>query len=207
MGISMAVVLGATVFCQDIPDYQRPSDTGEHRHPVEAVALARIGVWAGREFNFQATRTDGLVATSKQEALLSASMSGGLEFYDHFLVLGMIEGDVATKLAAEVAGAYVGWQERPKERYGKGVPDEATVYAGVIGGSLKIHEANFGDFDTGIGFGGGMSFGWTLTKHLGVEVAAEYRYLKFDYKRDVVSGDSSIGGNSVMIGVGLNFRF
>jgi len=42
---------------------------------------------------------------------------------------------------------------------------------------------------------------------MSVQLAGEYRYLKFDYKRDVVSGDSSIGGSSAFIGLGLSFRF
>jgi len=133
------VVLSAAGFCQAPPDYRRPSDPEEKPRPVEAVAIARLGVWTGRDFNFEATRTDGMVATSKQEALFSASAMGGLELYDHFMVLGMVEGDVASKITAEIAGLYLGWHQRPKERYGKGVPDEATVYAGVIGGSLEVH--------------------------------------------------------------------
>ena len=181
MGICMAVLLSAGVFCQETPEYRRLSDPEEHRQAVEAVAVARVGVWAGREFSFQATRTDGMIATSKQQVFFSAAAMGGMEFYDHFLVMGMAEGDEASKLTAEVAGLYLGWHQRPKERYGKGVPDEATVYAGVIGGSLKVHDANFGDFSNGVGFGGGMSFGWTLTPHVSVELSAEYRYLKSWY--------------------------
>jgi hypothetical protein len=207
MGIWMAVVLSAAGFCQETSDYRRPSDPDENRKAVEAVAIARLGVWAGREFKFEAIRTDGLIAASKQEALFSASAMGGLEFYDHVVVLAMIEGDEAAKLTAELAGVYAGWHERPRERYGKGVPDEVTVYAGVVGGSLSVHEPNFGDFKGGVGFGGGMSFGWTLTSHLSVELSAEYRSLKFDYKRDVTSGDTSIGGNSAVIGVGIDLRF
>ena len=207
MGIWMAVVLSAAGFCQETPDYRRPSDPDEKRRAVDGVAIARLGVWTGRDLSFEAIRTDGLVASSKQQALFSASAMGGVEIKEHFMVLGMIEGDVASKLTAEVAGLYIGWHQRPKERYGKGVPDDATVYAGVIGGSLEVHEANFGDFDKGIGFGGGISFGWSLTPRMSVELSGEYRYLKFDYKKDVASGDSSIGGNSAFIGLGINFRF
>jgi len=207
MGIWMAVVLSAAGFCQETPEYRRLSDTEERPRAVEAVAIAKIGVWTGREFNFAATRTDGMVAASKQEALFSASAMVGLELYDHVMVLGMIEGDEASKITAEIGGLYVGWNQRPREHYGRGVPDEATVYAGAIGGSLHIHEPNFGDFKTGVGFGAGLSFGWTLLPRLSVELSAEYRYLKFDYKMDVTSGDSSIGGSTALIGVGLNLRF
>jgi hypothetical protein len=208
MGIWMAVLIGATGICpQSTPDYRRSMDEEVGPRAVEGVAVGRFGVWAGRDFNFEAVRTDGKMSTSKQEAFFSASLMGGVELYDHFLILGTIEGDIASKITSEVAGAYVGWHQRPKEHYGKGVPDEATIYAGVLAGSLKVHETDFGDFDRGVGFGGGISLGWMLSSRMSFEVYGEYRYLKFDYQKDVVSGDHSIGGNSGWFGAGVNFRF
>jgi len=206
MGIWMTAVLAAGLL-QETPDYLRPADEAENRWTVDGVAVARVGVWGGSDFKFQATRTDGLVSTSKQQALFSASLLAGIEIHDHFMLLATVEGDVATKITAELAGLYVGWHQRPKERYGRGVPDEATVYAGVLGGSLKVNEDNFGDFDKGIGFGGGVSFGWSLSKHMSLELYGEYRYLKFDFQKDVVSGNDSIGGSTGWGGVGVNFRF
>jgi hypothetical protein len=206
MGIWMAVVLSAAGFCQQTPDYLRPVEE-THAPVVEGVAIGRLGVWAGRDFNFEAVRTDGKMASSKQEVFFSASVMGGIELYDHFMVLGMVEGDLASKLSSELAGLYLGWHQRPKERYGKGVPDEATIYAGVIGGSLTVHETDFGDFDRGVGFGGGLSFGWILTPHMSIDLIGEYRYLRFNYQKDIVSGDSSIGGNSGWFGLGVDFRF
>jgi hypothetical protein len=130
-----------------------------------------------------------------------------MEFYDHLRVMASVEGDVASKITAEVGGLYLGWHQRPKERYGKGVPDEATVYGGVLFGSINVHEPDFGEFDRGIGFGGGISFGWMLSPKWTFDIIGEYRYLKFDYKRDVISGDKSIGGNGAWLGVGLDLRF
>ena len=207
MLIGMAVVLSAAVCCQDSSSYRRSIADEEESHPVECVLMGRLGAWVGRDFNFQATRTDGKVSTSKQEALFSASLLGGIELYDHFLVLGAVEGDAASKITSQLAGVYLGWHDRPKERYGKGVPDEATIYAGALGGSLKVHETDFGDFDRGYGAGAGISLGWVLTSHMSVDVYGEYRYLKFDYQRDVVSGDKSIGGNTGLFGLGVRFQF
>jgi hypothetical protein len=208
MVICMAVVLGTAAFCQQGTDYRRELERqDESSRTVQGVAIGRLGAWAGRDFSFEATRTDGKVATSKQEAFFSASVQGGVELYNHFVVLGMVEGDLASKLSAEIAGAYVGWHQRPKERYGKGVPDEATIYAGVIGGSIKVHETDFGDFDRGVGFGGGITLGWRVSTAMSVDLIGEYRYLKFNYQKDVTSGDTSIGGNSGWFGVGVNFRF
>jgi hypothetical protein len=207
MVIWMAVALSAAGFCQDMPDYRRPAAEPEAVRTVEGVATVRLGAWVGRDFNFEAVRTDGKQATSKQEALFSASLMGGIELYDHFMILGSVEADVANKITSDLVGVYLGWHERPKERYGKGVPDEATIFAGAIGGNLTVHETDFGDFDRGIGFGAGVAFGWTLSSHWTAEVLGEYRYLKFDYEKDVVSGDKHIGGNTGWFGLGMSLRF
>jgi hypothetical protein len=209
MGICLAAVMAAACFAQDGSAGRSPYVYGadEDAASLDGIFIPRVGVWAGRDFKFQATRTDGFTSTSNQESLFSASVMAGVQLYDHFRILGSFEGDFASKITAEVGGAYIGWHQRPKERYGKGVPDEATVYAGVLIGKLKIHEDNFGDFDRGLGFGGGMSFGWSLSSRVSFDLIAEYRYLKFDYRKDVTSGDTSIGGNTGWFGVGLDVRF
>jgi hypothetical protein len=207
MGIGMAAVLAVACFAQDerAGGYNRVLD--EDARALDGIAGVRLGVWTGRDFSFQAIRTDGLQSTSKQQALFSASAMLGMEFYDHFRVLASVEEDVASKITAEVGGLYLGWRERPKERYGRGVPDEATVYAGVVFGGIKVHEPDFGEFDRGVGFGGGLSFGWILSPRWTFDFIAEYRYLKFDYRRDVTSGDTSIGGHGAWLGLGLGLRF
>jgi hypothetical protein len=209
MGICMAVLLSAAGLCQETPgyEYRRPSDPKPKARAVEGVAVVRAGAWFSNNFEFQANRMDGLQSTSEQNVLFSTSLMAGIELYDHFMILAMVEADFASKLTAEVGGAFIGWHQRPKERYGKGVPDEVTIYAGVIGGSIKVHEDDFGDFKNDVGFAGGISFGWALSPSWSVEVTGEYRFLEFDYKKEVASGDTSIGGNSGWFGVGLNFRF
>ena len=209
MGIWLAAVMATACFAQDDGTVRSPYGYGSagDAGTVDGVLIPRAGVWASSSFKFESTRTDGKVSTSKQEALFSASVMGGVQFYDHFRLLASVEADFASKISSEVAGAYVGWHQRPKERYGKGVPDEATVYAGVVAGKLAVHENDFGDFDRGVGFGGGISFGWTVSSSLTVDLIGEYRYLKFDYRKDVASGNTSIGGSGAWIGMGLDFRF
>jgi hypothetical protein len=209
MGILLAAIMTTTCFAQSDAGVRSPYVYGsdEDAASLDGIFIPRVGVWAGRDFKFQATRTDGFTSTSNQESLFSASVMAGVQLYDHFRILGSFEGDFASKITAEVGGAYIGWHQRPKERYGKGVPDEATVYAGVVMGKLKVHEDNFGDFDRGLGFGGGISFGWSLSSRVTVDLIGEYRYLKFDYRKDVTSGDTSIGGNTGWFGVGLGVRF
>src|SRR5262249_11822882 len=117
------------------------------------------------------------------------------------------EADVAAKIAASIGGAYLGWRERPRMSYGKGVPDEVMIYGGVLFGHISVHQNDFGSFDRAVGFGAGAEFGWSLAPRLVLELFAEYRYLKFDYRRDVLSGDDTIGGSSGWFGVGLDYRF
>lgn len=207
MGIAMAAVLAVACFAQDERGEKYNYILDEDAHTTNGVAAVRMGVWGGRDFSFDAIRTDGKQATSKQEAFFSANAMVGMEFYDHFRVMLSAEGDIASQITAEIGGAYVGWHQRPKERYGKGVPDEATVYAGALFGKIDVHEPDFGEFKRGIGFAGGIDFGWQLSSKWSVDFLAEYRYLKFDYKLDVTEGDNSIGGNTFWIALGLSLRF
>ncbi len=207
MGIAMAAVLAVACFAQDERGQKYNYVLDDDSKALDGIAVARLGVWTGRDFSFDAIRTDGKQATSKQQAFFSASAMLGMEFYDHFRILLAAEGDVASKITAEVGGAYVGWHERPRERYGKGVPDEATVYAGVVFGGIEVHEPDFGNFKRGIGFGGGIDFGWMLSPKWSIDFIGEYRYLKFDYQEAVIEGDNSIGGHSAWIGAAFTLRF
>ncbi len=209
MAIWLAAVLTTACFAQDGSGVRSPYVYGpeDDAATLTGIVIPRVGVWTGRDLKFQATRTDGFTSTSKQTSLFSASMMAGVEIYDHFQILGSFEGDFASKISAEVGGLYVGWRQRPKERYGKGVPDEVTVYAGMQVGRFKVHEDDFGDFDRGSGVAGGLSFGWSLSSKVTVDLMAEYRSIKFDYRKDVASGDTSIGGNTGWFGLGLNLRF
>jgi hypothetical protein len=207
MGIWMAVALAAAVFPPEDGELPRSLQTDDDWTAVDGIADARLGVWGGRKFKFQATRTDSTLASSKQEALFSASLLGGVQFYEHVVALGTYEMDLASKISAQVGGAYMGWREHPKQRYGKGVPDEIMIYGGVLVGRLRIHESDFGTFDRGIGFGGGLALGWSLSQHVAVQLFGEYRYLKFDYERDVLTGNKSMGGSTGWFGLGLDYRF
>ena len=206
MAIWLAAMLAAAGFPQE-DRFPRSLQDEETVKPVEGILGVRAGVWTGRSFEFEAVRTDSTQATSDQQALFCASIIGGAEFYDHFVFLVSYEADLASKITAQVGGAYIGWREDPKQKYGKGVPDEVLVYAGILTGRFVVHQDDFGSFDRGLGFGGGLTFGWTLSRHLAVQLYGEYRYLRFDYQRDVISGDKSIGGHSVWIGLGLDYRF
>jgi len=207
MGIWLAAVLAAAVFPPEDDALPRSLQIEDDVIYVEGLASARLGVWTGRPFSFEAVRTDGTKAVSKQQALFSASILAGAQFYEHVAILGTFEADVASKITATVGGVYLGWRENPKPRYGKGVPDEVLAYVGVLFGHLTVDQTDFGSFNRAVGFGGGLAFGWELSPHLMLDVFAEYRYLRFDYRRDIVSGDDSIGGSTGWFGMGIEYRF
>jgi hypothetical protein len=207
MGIWLAAVLAAAVVRPDEESLPRTLEIEDDVRFAQGVAIARLGAWAGRPFGFEAVRPDSTKAVSKQQALFSASILGGAQFYEHVNILGTVEGDIASKITAEIGGVYLGWRESPMPRYGRGVPDEVLVYAGVLFGRLAVHQTDFGSFDHAIGFGGGLAFGWSVAPHLVVDFFAEYRYMKFNYKPAIVSGDDSMGGSGGWFGLGLNYRF
>jgi hypothetical protein len=207
MGIWLAAVLAAALAPPEDDALPRSLQLEDDVVYLRGVASARLGVWTGRAFSFEAIRPDGTKASSKQQALFSASALAGVEFYEHLSILGTVEGDLASKISATVGGVYLGWRESPKPHYGKGVPDEVKLYAGVLFGHLTVDQTDFGSFDRGIGFGGGLAFGWELAPRLILDLFAEYRYLKFDYKPDILSGDDHIGGSTGWFGIGLDYRF
>jgi len=207
MAIWLAVMLAAAGLPPEDDKLPRALQADESVKTVEGIIGVRAGVWTGRGFDFVAVRTDSTQASSDQQALFSASLQGGVQFYEHFDILVSFEADIASKITAQVAGAYLGWREHPKERYGKGVPDEVLVYAGAVTGRISVDSPDFGSFKRGVGYSVGLSLGWAISSHLTVQLQGEYRYLRFDYKRDVLSGDTTIGGNTVWAGLGLDFGF
>jgi hypothetical protein len=208
MAIWLAVALAAAVFPPEDGDgLPRSLQADPEWSSVEGVVAARMGIWTGHGFEFSAVRTDSTEAKSKQSTFFTASLLGGVQFYEHVVLLGTFEGDIASKVTVQIGGAYLGWREHPKQRYGKGVPDEVTVYAGAVFGRLKVHKDDFGTFDRGIGFAGGFSMGWMLSSQLSFQLYGEYRLMEFDYNRDIVSGDNSIGGSTILIAAGIDFRF
>src|SRR5207302_875266 len=99
MAIWMAVMLAAAASAPDDDPLPRSLQAEDEWNSVNGIVAARLGVWAGRSFSFQAVRTDSTQATSKQQAFFSASILGGLEFYDHVVILGTYESDLASKIS------------------------------------------------------------------------------------------------------------
>lgn len=207
MMIWMAVMLAAAGLPPEDDGLPRTMQLEDEPRTVTVFATPRVGGWASRSFAFEATRVDNIQVSSQQQAFYSTSIRAGLEFYEHFVVMGMYEASFASKITAQLGGAYIGWREHPQERYGKGIPDEAMVYAGVLIGHLDVHVPDFGEFDRAIGFGGGLELGWNLTRNLTFNLYAEYRRVRFEYLRPVASGNTSMGGNSIGFGIGLDLRF
>ena len=208
MAIWLAVALAAAVFPPEDGDgLPRSLQVDPEWSAVEGVIAARMGVWTGHGFEFSAIRTDSTEAKTKQSTFFSASILGGVQIHEKVVLLASYEGDIASKVTAQVAGAYVGWREHPKQRYGKGVPDEVMIYAGAILGRYEVHKDDFGSFDDGVGFAGGVAMGWMITSQLSFQLYGEYRLIEFDYNREIVSGDDSVGGSTILLAAGIDLRF
>jgi len=178
--------------------------------PADSLLLrAYGGIWSSRALDFEATTTASTRLRSGAETLVSAGLDAGIAVHDRVMVFGTIEGSWANEIHSEVAGVSVGYRDWSDPSASPGVPHEAMIYAGALYGRFDITTPGFGDFDNAFGGRAGISFTWTLAKSLGLTLAAEYRYLKFDYKdkSTLVSGDTSIGGSGIWAGLGLDLRF
>jgi hypothetical protein len=207
MAIWLALALAAAGLPPDDERLPVSLQLDDELSPVRATVTARLGAWTGSSFEFEAIRTDSTKANSKQKTFFSASILGGAVFYDHVVLLATYEASLASKLTITAAGAYLGLRDHPKPRYGKGVPDEVMLYAGVLLGRVHVDATDFGSFDRGVGFAGGVELGWSISETLVVGIYGEYRNIKFDYQRDIISGDDQLGGSSVWVGLGLDYRF
>ena len=206
MGIWAAAVLAAAL-AQESDALPRTMKIEDEASPADGLLTARLGVWTGRSFKFEAIRPDGTQASTREQAFFSASLMGGVQFYEHLVLMGSFESSFASQITIQTGGAYLGYRDHPKTRYGNGVPDEVMLYAGVVTGRITVHEDDFGSFERGVGLGAGLEFGWSLSPRVIVALWAEYRSIKFDYKPEVLSGDDRIGGSSGWFGVGLDWRF
>lgn len=178
--------------------------------PGDSILLrARGGVWSSRQFDFEAFTTSGQQLRSGAETLISAGVDAGFAVADRVVVFGMFEGLWSNGIHSEVAGLCVGYRDWSEPGASAGVPQEAMIYAGALFGRFDITTSGFGDFESAAGARAGMSFTWELARALGLTLAVEYRYLKFDYKDegDLLSGDKTIGGSGIWVGLGLDLRF
>src|SRR5688500_10598494 len=207
MAIWLAAVLAAAGFPQDNDRLPRSMKLEDETAVAEGVLAARVGVWASRQFEFEAIRTNSTKAESKQQAFFSASLLGGVQLYERLVILGTFESNIATKITIQAGGAYLGWRDHPKQHYGKGVPDEVMLYAGVLFGRLMVDQDDFGSVDSGIAFAGCVIFGSCLSSDPSIQLSGAYRSMPFDYVRVIVSGDDKIGGSGGCIGLGLQYRF
>ncbi len=167
------------------------------------------GIWSAHSFDFDATTTAGLQLRSSEETLLTAGADAGMALFDRVFLFGTVEGSWSNDIHAEVAGLSLGYRDGSDPGASPGVPQEAMVYAGALFGRFAITTPGFGDFENAFGGRAGISFTWKLARTLGLNLAVEYRYLKFDYKdkSTILTGDESIGGSGLWAGLGLDLRF
>lgn len=172
------------------------------------LVRARGGVWMARDFQFEAVTPASTQLSSKADMLYTAALDvGGSIFNDRFVVFASLEGSYSSNIHSETVSLCFAWRDWAGPTAAAGVPNEVLLFAGPMFGRFDITTSGFGDFDNGIGVRAGLTLTWKLTKVVGFSLDAEYRFIEYDYKDSVVSGDSKIGGSGFWLGAGLDFRF
>lgn len=165
------------------------------------------GVWASRRFRFEATDSLGATHLSGSESLGSVGLDGGMRFADHLVAFGTVEGDFRKDIRSELGGVSVGYRDTPGPTAPPGIPDELTIYAGAIGGRFDITTPGFGHFKDSVGGRLGLALSWKLVHRVDLGVAAEWRYIRFDYEPAVTQGNTRIGGGTYWLGARLEIHF
>jgi hypothetical protein len=167
----------------------------------------RGGAWICDGFQFEAVRTDSVQVASKEGVLPSGGADLAIALPLDLFVLATAELSMGSHTEAAIAGLALGYRERRSPDASELLPHEASAYAGAFYGRFEVDAEGFGDFDDAVGFFGGLSASWNVTRGFLIGIQAEYRFVEFDYELDVLSGDTSAGGSGVWVGASLDFRF
>jgi hypothetical protein len=174
----------------------------------ESVFLrVRGGAWICKDFKFEAVRTDSVQVESKEETLPSGAIEFGVFLPEGLYLAATAEASIGSHTHAGIAGLSIGYRERRAPDASALLPDEGTAYLGGFYGRFEVDAEGFGDFDDAFGFRGGLSASWKLSSKVLASIAAEYRYVEFEYEGDVLAGDTHAGGSGVWIGASIDFRF
>jgi len=174
----------------------------------ESVFLSlRGGAWICKDFKFEAVRTDSVQVESHDEALPSGALEFGVFLPEGLYVAAMAEASIGSHTNVGIAGLSIGYRERRAPDASELLPDEGSAYLGGFYGRYEVDAEGFGDFDDAFGFRGGLSASWKLSRTLVASIAAEYRFVEFEYEGDVLSGDTHAGGSGVWVGAALDVRF
>lgn len=177
------------------------------RWEIEPFVRLRSGIWGSRDFDFEATLPNLEPRRAKGDWVVSSGLDAGAIFPDNWALLLTYEFESSHEYFGHLGGAALGYRGRAEPDVSPGVPRETLVYAGVLWGTLEVHDSEFGDFDESYGFRAGLSLQWELHSTLMVSAAFEYRLMEWDYEEPVQSGDDQVGGSGIWLGVGLEYRF
>lgn len=200
----MAIWLAAALL--GVPDGE-PPDLLQDGQEIDFFLRFRTGVWGSRDFDFETVRADGVPRRAKGEWITSTGFDAGAVFPDQWALILTYEFEASHEYFGHVAGASLGYRGVAQGKVDPGVPEETLLYAGVLWGTLEVHDDSFGDFDESVGFRAGLSLTWRLHPTLVVTALGEYRLMEFDYREPILEGDDKTGGSGIMVGVGLDVRF
>jgi hypothetical protein len=167
----------------------------------------RGGAWFSEGFRFDAVRTDLIHVASREDLLPAGGVDFGLSLPEGLFAFASAEGAFGRYTQVKAAGLSLGYREWRTPETPEGLPDEASVYAGAFYGTFDVDAVGFGNFDGAVGFWGGVSASWQLTRGIVASLQVEYRYADFKYQLPVLTGDRYAGGSGIWLGAALDFRF
>ena len=195
-----------------------PTDIQDEQASPETTDLdlfADTGVVLGARYAVWIVDLDFEVSTPTELTRVRTESQSGAEIYfRHGLGQGWITeiglevtlgGDSESQ--ALVAGLSLQWQIPILQESGL-IP---SLRAGVLYGTYEIDDVP-GDFDSAIGFEGGIEIRWPLSPGAGglsLDLAVLGRSLKFDFDADTgaTAAENEIGGVGAIILAGLEYRF
>lgn len=86
-------------------------------------------------------------------------------------------------------------------------PLDVAAEAGLMYSSLSTTESLFGDFDSGIGFRGGVRASFRVGPRASLEATIDYRRVAYDYSETITSGDSQARLSTVGLLLGASLKF
>lgn len=179
-------------------------EDAEEQDPVAPFVRTRAGGWIADSFDIDTITIRGPRRISGNGLVnlgadLGATVHGDWSFWASY------DAGLSDETIMNVLGVNAGWTTKISAFALDGNPLRVTVSAGLLFGNLHVED--FNDFETAIGYRGGVAFAMFLP-HAGVDIELyiDARWIEFDFRDQVLSGDESFGGGGVAVGLGFTFK-
>ena len=173
---------------------------------MEPYVRVSGGDWLSKGFTFDAVRVDGRREIDGQDAAV-AGIEAGFDVDGKYFSFVGLETALSTDVTIRTLSVGAGVSIDPG-RISASLPSiRIAPYAAVTYGTFDVDQPSFGGFRPGPGVRAGVEGVLPLTGGTRIGIYAEGRYVRFDYKEDVVEGDEFAGGLGLTLGVSAVVRF